>query len=513
MQKPDDKALIRVVDCGFFDKMSAGTIESAKCLLKRKKEVMDSNKAIPESEEKPTPSSAEKPRSSRGAVSPPWSWQIKLVVVVLLLGGAIALAVKYNNYLQLFLTAMLISFLIQPVVRWIHKHTKMNWKLISALLYLIILGLLVWGLFSGGRGLVGQITGLFKTLQENVGAFTDFLAGLSNQTVHVGPLEFKTPDINTKFITEKINEFVQPLVGEITKNMGRMLGSVGSFLFNLVTVILVSFFITAESGGQKKPFLNIKNQEFNYDLRRMGREISDNFNAFLRGTFTVVLIAIVVYSALLGALGVPYYFLLAVIAGFGRFIPYLGAFIGWVGFAIGALIQNPTPFGLTPFVYMLLVLGVSLFIDVILDHLVTPSVMSEALDVHPAAILISALVGGQMFGLLGVILAAPAYAVLTLLVRYLVRKLFDEDPWEGMVYYRKPPEAGVIKFLRKWGKRFWQWTEKPRQAISAWFVKLWGKIAGFFKKLFAKLPKSKRKKQDKGKEESPDLDSDGKAQE
>ena len=85
------------------------------------------------------------------------------------------------------------------------------------------------------------------------------------------------------------------------------------------------------------------------------------------------------------------------IAGFGRFIPYLGAFIGWVGFAIGALIQNPTPFGLTPFVYMLLVLGVSLFIDVILDHLVTPSVMSEALDVHPAAILISALVGGQMF--------------------------------------------------------------------------------------------------------------------
>ncbi len=45
----------------------------------------------------------------------------------------------------------------------------------------------------------------------------------------------------------------------------------------------------------------------------------------------MVLIAIVVYSALLGVLGVPYYFLLAVIAGFGRFIPYLGAFIaGWV---------------------------------------------------------------------------------------------------------------------------------------------------------------------------------------
>jgi len=454
---------------------------------------MNPNKQELKSGEKTTPSNEESKRSNRGAISPPWGWPVKLVVIVLLLGGALTLAIKYNNYLKLFLTALLISFLVQPLVRWINKHTKLNWKLTSALLYLIILGLLVWGLFSGGRGLVGQITGLFKTLQDNVGALTDFLAGLSNQTVHVGPLEFKTPDVNTKFITEKINEFIQPLVGEITKNMGRMLGSVGGFLFNIVTVILVSFFITAESGSQKKPFLNIKNQEFNYDLRRMGREISGNFNAFLRGTFTVVLIAIVVYSTLLGILGVPYYFLLAVIAGFGRFIPYLGAFIGWVGFAIGALIQSPTPFGLTPFVYMLLVLGVSLFIDVILDHLVTPTVMSEALDVHPAAILISALVGGQMFGLLGVILAAPAYAVLTLLVRYLVRKLFDEDPWEGMVYYRKPPEAGVIKFLRKWGKRFWQWTEKPRHAIRDYFKKVWVSIANFFKKLFAKAPKRKRK--------------------
>jgi len=454
---------------------------------------MNPDKQDMKSEEKPKAYNDELKRANRGAISPPWSWQIKIVVVVILLGGAIALAVKYNTYLQLFLTALLISFLIQPLVRWINKHTKMNWKLTSALVYLVLLSLLVWGLFSGGRGLVGQITGLFKTLQENVGVFTEFLEGLSKQTVHIGPLEFKTPDINISFITEKINAFIQPLIGGITKNMGKIVGSVGGFLFNMVTTILISFFITAESGGEKKPFLDIKNREFNYDVRRMGREISGNFNAFLRGTFTVVLIAIVVYTALLGVLGVPYYFLLAIIAGFGRFIPYIGAFFGWVGFAIGALIQSPTPFGLTPFIYMLLVLGISLFIDVILDHLITPTVMSEALDVHPAAILISALVGGQMFGLLGVILAAPAYAVLTLLVRYLVRKLFDEDPWEGMVYYRKPREAGIIKFMRKWGKRFWDWTEKPRHAMGNWFKKVWASIAAFFNKLFAKFPKRKRK--------------------
>ena len=412
--------------------------------------------------------------------------------------GMIALAIKFNTYLKLLLTALLISFLIQPIVRWIAKHTKMKWKLVSAIVYVLLLSLLIWGAFSGGRGLVGQIVGLFKSLQDNVSVFTDFLAGLSNKTVHLGPLEFTTPELNTSFISEKINEFIQPLIGEITKNAGRVLGSVGNFVFNLFITILISFFITSESGTEKKPFLNLPNKDYDYDLRRMGREISGNFNAFLRGTLIVVMIAIVIYTALLGVFGVPYFFLLAVIAGFGRFIPYLGAFIGWVGFAIGALIQRPTPFGLTPFVYALLVLGIALFIDLILDHIVTPGVMSDALDVHPAAILISALIGARLFGLLGVILAAPAYAVLTLLVRYAVRKIFDEDPWEGMVYYRKPKEPRVITALRKFGKKIAKWTEKPRFAIRDWFLKLWSKITDFFKTLIAKYsrktPISKQRK-------------------
>jgi predicted PurR-regulated permease PerM len=242
----------------------------------------------------------------------------------------------------------------------------------------------------------------------------------------------------------------------------------------------------------------LKNHAYDDDIQRMGKEVVGNFNAYLRGTMIVVIIAIVVYSGLLGVLGVPYFFLLAVIAGFGRFIPYLGAGIGWVGFFVGTLMQRPTPFGLAPLGYAILVLGIALIIDFVLDNVVTPTVMSNALDVHPAAILISALVGAQLFGLLGVILAAPIYAILKLLLRYLIHKLFDEDPWEGIEYYQKPKEVGLIKALRKLFERFWKWTEKPRMALVAWVKKVWAKLVAFFKRLWAKFPKREKKNKTSG---------------
>ena len=429
--------------------------------------------------------------------SPKWGWAVKLVVAIALLGGALALAIRFNNYLKLFLTALLISFLIQPIVRWVTKHTKLNWKLVSGIVYVILLALLVWGVVSGSKGLAGQITSLFNSLQENISTVTDYLASWSNKKVSLGPLNFNLPKLDTPFLTEKVEQFLQPMITSVTKNVPKVLGTGGGFFFNEFITILFSFFITSESGTAKRQFVALKNHAYDDDIKRMGKEVIGNFNAYLRGTMIVVIIAIVIYSALLGALGVPYFFLLAVIAGFGRFIPYLGAGIGWVGFFVGTLMQRPTPFGFAPLGYAVLVLGIALVIDFVLDNVVTPTVMSNALDVHPAAILISALVGAQLFGLLGVILAAPIYAILKLLLRYLIHKLFDEDPWEGIEYYQKPKEAGLVKGLRKLCERFWVWTEKPRLAFVAWIKKVWAKIVTFFKRLFAKLPKRDKHKQSK----------------
>ena len=374
---------------------------------------------------------------------------------------------RFNEYFKLVITAFIISFLLHPLCRLINKRLKISWRIATAIVYFLIAGLIVWLLTSAGSTIITQVQNLFDNLTKNVGGLTTFLETWSNRIIVVGPFQFTLPYLDTDVIAQTITEYLQPAASQA----GKLVGLVGGFLFNLVITYMVSFFITSETNGVQKKLFNVSIKGFEKDFRRIGLEINKIFNAFIRGEFTVVAIAIVVYIISLGVLGLPYFLVLAIIAGLGRFIPYIGAWIGWIGFIIGAILQDPTPFGLTKLMYVFLVMAVAMVIDMVLDHVITPKLMGETLEVHPAAIMISALIGGQIFGLLGIILAAPTFATLKLLMGYATKKLFDQDPWEGMSYYRKPKEPALLVALRKLGKRIRVWLKKPLAKVKDWFKK------------------------------------------
>jgi len=400
--------------------------------------------------------------------SPRWGWATKLVVGLLLVAGLLALLVRFNQYFKLVITAFIISFLLYPLCILITKRLKISWRIASVIVYLLIAGLVVWLLTSAGSTIVTQVQNLFDNLTNNVGGLTTFLETWSNRIITVGPFKFTLPYLDTDIISQTLTNYLQPAAAQA----GKLVGLVGGFLFNLVITYMVSFFITSESNGVRKQLFNISIKGFEKDFRRLGLEINKIFNAFIRGEFTVVALAIIVYTIFLGIFGLPYFLVLAIIAGLGRFIPYIGAWIGWIGFIIGAIMQDPTPFGLTKLMYVVLVMAIAMVIDMVLDHVVTPKLMGETLEVHPAAIMISALIGGQVFGLLGIILAAPTFATLKLLLGYATKKIFDQDPWEGMAYYRKPKEPKLLVALRKLDKRVQTWLKKPLGKVSEWFKKV-----------------------------------------
>lgn len=76
--------------------------------------------------------------------------------------------------------------------------------------------------------------------------------------------------------------------------------------------------------------------------------------------------------------------------------------------------------------------------------------MSNALKIHPAAVLVMVLVSASLFGFIGVLLSAPVLASVKLGFTYVTRKLMDMDPWEGIETYPPPVPLGVmIDRLRK----------------------------------------------------------------
>lgn len=399
--------------------------------------------------------------------SPRWGWATKLVVGLLLIAGLLALIFRFSEYFKLVITAFIISFLLHPLCRLINKRLKISWRVATAIVYFLIAGLTIWLLTSAGSTIITQVQNLFKSLTQNVGGLTTFLETWSNRIITIGPFNFTLPYLDTDVISQTITNYLQPAATQA----GKLVGLVGGFLFNLIITYMVSFFITSETNGVRNRLININIKGFEKDFRRIGLEISKIFNAFIRGEFTVVAIAIIVYIICLGILGLPYFLVLAIIAGLGRFIPYIGAWIGWIGFIIGAILQDPTPYGLTKLMYVILVMAIAMVIDMVLDHVLTPKLMGDTLEVHPAAIMISALIGGQIFGLLGIILAAPTFATLKLLLVYATKKIFDQDPWEGMSYYRKPKEPALLIALRKLGKRIRAWLKQPVGKVKVWYKK------------------------------------------
>jgi predicted PurR-regulated permease PerM len=199
-------------------------------------------------------------------------------------------------------------------------------------------------------------------------------------------------------------------------------------------VLVIAYFLLARTGRVTDDLIQLDIPGYNADIRRLGIELRRIWNVFLRGQLVIFLLAILLYTVLLTALGLRYALGIAILAGLARFIPYVGPFIVWVVTTMVSLFQSNNYFGLENWAYTLLVVGLCLILDLILDNIVVPRFHGETLGLHPAAVLVAAIAAAQLIGLLGLVLAAPVLASMILIIRYAIRKLLDLDPW---------PETGL----------------------------------------------------------------------
>jgi predicted PurR-regulated permease PerM len=184
-----------------------------------------------------------------------------------------------------------------------------------------------------------------------------------------------------------------------------------------------------ESSGLRKDLLKVEIPGYEEDMIRLGSELSRIWNAFLRGQIIIFTLAVAIYSILLPIMGVRYALGLALMAGLAKFLPYIGPAITWVVMALVTFIYPAPLFADRPLLYMAIVVIITLVIDQIIDSFITPRIMAQTLKVHPAAVLVAALIAANLLGLLGVVIAAPFLATFTLLGRYVMRKMFDMNPW------------------------------------------------------------------------------------
>jgi predicted PurR-regulated permease PerM len=386
------------------------------------------------------------------STSPRWSSTVKLIVGLTLVGTLAILIINFRTIIGPLLMAFILAYLLYPVADWFSKKLHFPWKLGVAFMYfliiLVLLGLLTWG----GITLVDQAQQLVKFLETTVVELPNRLAHLADQPLVIGPFTIPTSslDFDLAGLWQQISGMVQPALSR----MGSLLGSMASSAMVTIGwtffILLISYFILNETGGIPGKLMTLNVPGYREDIQKLGKALTRIWDAFLRGQLLVITITVTVYTILFSILGVKYAFWLALIAGLARLVPYAGPFVAWSAYGLVTYFQGYTIFGMQPIYYALMVVGIAWVTDFLLDNFVATRIMADVLQVHPAAVMVGAIIGASFLGIIGILLAAPVLATVMLALDYVLAKLLDQDPWARIrLASAAPPQLPILKSISK----------------------------------------------------------------
>ncbi len=377
--------------------------------------------------------------------SPAWGSTTKLVVALTVVAIAAGLFIQFHVIIGPLLMAIVLAYLFHPIAAFLQRITHLAWPIAVTLIYLVLFIFLLGLVTVGGLGLIQQVQSLISFIQNNLASLPDLIQKLSGQVYHFGPFQFDFRTLDLSKLSSQLLGLVQPLLGQTGDLLSNLAGGAAQIVGWALFLVLISYFILTESGGLRGQLVGLDIPGYAADIQRLRYELGLIWNAFLRGQIIVFLLTMLTYIIVFGALGVVYAIGIAILAGFSKFVPYVGSFITWTSLALVAYFQPFTPFGLKPLTYMIIVVGLAIMIDQTYDNFVTPRIIAKALRVHPAAVLVAAIIAANYLGILGVVVAAPMLATAALLWRYTLSKLLDLDPWPEPE--SEPPSPLIARLL------------------------------------------------------------------
>jgi predicted PurR-regulated permease PerM len=387
--------------------------------------------------------------------SPKWGPNIKLIVGLSFAALIVLLLFYFRHIIGPLLLAFVLTYLLYPVIDGISRFTHLSWIWVVNLIYLLLIILLLGSGTLTGLAVVQQVQNLVSVVDKFVTDLPRLVADISSHQYSVGPFLVDMSKYDLPTVTDRVLSYVQPLIGRV----GGIVSSFASGAVSFITwggfILLISYFVLVDRGKRSGELLQIEIPGYTADIRRLGSELRRTWNAFLRGQVIMFGLVFVTYGVLMTALGVRYSAGIALLAGLARFVPYVGAWTTWTTLALVSFFQGGNYFGLLPWQYTLLALGVAMLTDQVFDNLVSPRILGQTLGVHPAAVLVAAIVAANLIGFIGLVLAAPVLATLIVVGRYALRKMLDLDPWEGIEldYKEKPKiQLKVLSHLRVWLK-------------------------------------------------------------
>lgn len=339
-----------------------------------------------------------------------WSVQILVIATLVWVFSQIGwvftpIATFFSTLFGPIIAAGFLFYMLNPLVKLLMKlHVPRRMAIV--LLFVLLLAAVALVFAAIIPNLIEQVT-------QVVDNFPGFLSELRKSSTAF----LNTPLLRRFNLTESLTQLkldpatiLRSVLSGVSNNIGGVVSSVGSVVISALTVPVMLYYFL-QDGHKLIPniqrfFPNRLNDQISDVLTKMNETIShyvagEALELLFVGTFTGLGYLII---------GMPYALLLGVVAGFMNIIPYLGPYIG---LAPALIIASTISWEQAALVCVVVVI-----VQQLDGNFIYPNVVGKALDIHPLTIIILLLVVGNLWGIIGMIIGVPIYAVVKTVVQY-----------------------------------------------------------------------------------------------
>lgn len=332
-----------------------------------------------------------------------------VVVTILFIVGIARLLVMVGEILLIVLIAAILATGLTPVVDSLENRawTKREWRLPrTGAIILVYIGLLAVLAVVASILITPLVTESREVLERGPELYASLRATLVSLQLRYTWL----PDLTA--ILDRLPQEISRLgsyVGTATGVAFRVFGGVVS----MITVLILSFYMLLEGPAIKEGFLALFPRKHHAQIETVLQHIGQKFGGWLRGQLYLGLIIGLAAGLGTWALGLPYPFLLGVAAGITELIPLIGPVLGAIPAVLVAL------FG--PTWRLLAVIAFFTFIQQAEGNFLVPRVMKQSVGLSSLLTLVAIMIGANLMGIIGALLAVPIAAALQVIVGEVVQ--------------------------------------------------------------------------------------------
>ena len=305
-----------------------------------------------------------------------------------------------------FIMAVVISYVLHPLV--IKLEEKKVRRPVGILLIYLVFGtvltvitiFVIPQLINNTRELINILPGITIEYRNNFNGMVNIIS------TSTWPEDIKSA------IFREINRGVQiaeNMVLDTLKNtLTGLMKTVGT-LFDLVLSLIIAYYILKDAEYFKNVSLSLVPKRWRKGIIGGAREINGVLSNFIQGQLLTALIVGSLEVIGLIIVGVKYPLILGMLGGVANIIPYFGPFIGAIPAVAVALIESPVKAVWTVLVFVI--------IQQIDNGFISPKIIAGRLGLHPVTTILAVLIGGEFFGIVGMLVAVPVAAMVKVVGR------------------------------------------------------------------------------------------------